>query len=259
MIAASRAVVEAARGGRISYVVLRSAAPLLLRPTAESLYLVGGAAGPLGGDEVDLDLQIGPGAALTVRSAAATVARPGPIVGQWSRFRISVDLAARATLRWLPEPGVASAGCRHAVEVDVRLARDCDLLWRDELLLGRHGEPAGSWSSTLRVDLDGRALLRQRLDVGPHAPGFDGPAVLGDSRAVGSVLIVAPGAGGADDTAVAPAGHDHGPVLEPTGAARARVMSLAGPATLVSALAPTATCLRQILEDHSRNLLYPEP
>jgi urease accessory protein len=190
---------------------------------------------------VRLRLALGPNARLTVRSTAATVARRGPEPTEWSRFGVTVDLGAGAALAWLVEPSVASAGCRHYVEVEIRIGPGCALIWRDELILGRHGERPGSWSTSLRADLDGRALLRQRLDVGPHAPGWDGPAIAGAARAVGSLLMVQPGMGIAPSPAP--------PLRSDLG--RLSVMPLAGPAVLVSALASTAGGLRQILERHA--------
>jgi urease accessory protein len=68
---------EADAGGRTRLTLLRSQAPLVLRPAADAVYLAAGAAGPLGGDELDLTVSVGPDACLTMRTVAATVALPG--------------------------------------------------------------------------------------------------------------------------------------------------------------------------------------
>lgn len=235
MIAAGSVVVEAGPDGEPRYTRLRSAAPLLLRPTPTGLYLLGGAAGPIAGDQIYFDVRVGPGASLTVCSVAATVARPGPGASDWSRLRVVVDVAAKASLHWLTEPGLASAGCRHSVDVTISLGAGATLVWREEVVLGRHGEDPGSWSSALRVDLEGRALLRQRLDLGPHAPGWAGPAVAGGARAVGSLLVVDPAT-----TSL--------PVPPAICGGRIRVMALAGAGLIVSALAPSAIGLRRTLD-----------
>ena len=57
--------------------MLRSQAPLILRQTPEAVYLVGGAAGPLGGDVLELRIDVRAGATLRLRTAAAAVALPG--------------------------------------------------------------------------------------------------------------------------------------------------------------------------------------
>jgi hypothetical protein len=56
--------------GRSRVTVLRSDGPLALRETPLGVYLVGTAAGPLGGDDLALDIDVGPGACLMIRSAA---------------------------------------------------------------------------------------------------------------------------------------------------------------------------------------------
>ena len=50
----------------------------MLRRTPDAVYLVGGAAGPIGGDSLELRIDVRAGAALRVRTAAAAVALPGP-------------------------------------------------------------------------------------------------------------------------------------------------------------------------------------
>jgi urease accessory protein len=77
-----------------------------------------------------------------------------------------------------------------------------------------------------------RPLLRQSLAVGPHAPGWAGPAVLDGAHATGSLLRV--------DAAVEwPAAE----VIAPTAVG----MPLAGPGWLVTATAPDAHRLRGYL------------
>ena len=75
------------------------------------LYLMGTAGGPHGGDDLSTEVVVAPGTELTVRSVAATVALPGD--GSRSQHRMRVDVGEGATLRWMPEPLVAAAGCHH--------------------------------------------------------------------------------------------------------------------------------------------------
>ena len=58
--------------GRTRLTRLRSDGPLAVRETGEAVYLVGAAAGPLGGDELELDLEVGPGAVAPPAAAAAS-------------------------------------------------------------------------------------------------------------------------------------------------------------------------------------------
>jgi len=66
--ASAAVAVEIDAGGRLRLARLRAQAPLVLRPTGPGqVHLVGGAAGPLPGDRLCLDVEVGPGARLTVR------------------------------------------------------------------------------------------------------------------------------------------------------------------------------------------------
>jgi urease accessory protein len=77
---AATASIEAVAGpgGVTRLPVLASQVPLVLRRTPEAVYLVGGAAGPIGGDSLALHITVGAGAFLRVRTAAAAIALPGP-------------------------------------------------------------------------------------------------------------------------------------------------------------------------------------
>jgi urease accessory protein len=219
--------------------VLSSQVPLVLRRTPEAVYVVGGAAGPIGGDELALGISVGAGAFLRVRTAAASIALPGPD-GLESALRVSVDVAAGARLEYLPEPVVVSAGARHATIIRVTLAEGASLLLRDELLLGRHGETGGASRTELRVSYAGRPLLRQSLEVSGADPADLGPAVLAGHRGVGTLLDVDP----ALDSRSAGFGES---AAAGTDAPTVAVMPLAGPGILVTALANDAVTLRRLL------------
>jgi urease accessory protein len=216
--------------------VLRSQVPLVLRRTADAVYLVGGAAGPIGGDVLGLRIDVGAGATLRVRTAAASIALPGPD-GLESVLTVTAVVEAGGHLEYLPEPVVVSAGARHATIFRVTLSAGASLLLRDELLLGRHGEAGGTARSVLWVDYAGRPLLRQALEISGTDAVSCGPAVLAGHRAVGNLLRVAP-AIQADDVAYADA--------------TVAVMPLAGPGVLVTALADDAVTLRQRLTTRCR-------
>jgi urease accessory protein len=204
---------------------LHSAPPLTLRSTPEAVYLVGSSAGPLGGDDLTLDIDVGEGAALEIRSAAASIALPGP-EGRPSRMLIRARVAHDATLRWHIEPSVAAAGCNHSVCVHLSLAASARVVWREVIQLGRHNEEPGVYRSRLIVDLGGSPLLRHGLAIGDD--GFDGPAVLAGARAVGSTLIVG----------------SEAPVFVDEGAA---VLPLTNGGALITAIAEDAIELQRLL------------
>ncbi len=262
------------RSGRVRTRIsrLRSDAPLVLRPTAAveptgrwnphgaaHVALAAAAAGPIGGDHLRLDVEVAAGAALVVRSVAATLVLPGPH-GRPSRTETHLRVAPAGTLVWLPEPVIAAGRCDHHATTRIDLEPGARLLAREELLLGRHGETPGTVHQRLRVTLAGRPLHDQEFAVGPDVPGWHGPAVTGGHRALGTLLVITPDS--PPDTRPAD------PTPTSTGADTA-VMRLTPTATLLTVLADDALTLRRHLDrgmtgppadcDTQRDSELPEP
>lgn len=246
MRAHARLATEATDGGsRVS--TLCSQAPLQLRltdpkgadawvdrlPDPVYVSLAAGAAGPVGGDDLALDVTVGAGTSLVFTDISPTLLLPGPD-GATSHTTMRVRVCDGATLVWLPEPIIAAARCRHVNDVRIDLAPTARLLVREELVLGRHDELPGAVRQRLRVRRGDGPLHHQSLDVGPGAAGWSGAAVVGAHRAVGAVLVVDPYRGGRLD----------GAILPDTVAA---VLPLAGPGVLVSAVADDSLSLRRSL------------
>jgi urease accessory protein len=246
-ITASASIVAIAGPGGVTRLpVLASQVPLVLRRTPDAVYVVGGAAGPIGGDELSLRISVAEGAFLRVRTAAASIALPGPD-GLESVLRLSVSVGPGAHLEYLPEPVVVAAGARHATVVSVSLDEGASLLLRDELLLGRHGEDGGTGRTVLRVDYAGRALLRQSLEVSGADPASLGPAVLSGHRAVGTLLHVSPTLDLRQAGSIVPIPVAGGLAGTGSQAGSSAVLPLAGPGVLVTALAHDAVTLRRRL------------
>jgi urease accessory protein len=260
----ARAAVATERaGGRTVLATLRSDPPLTLRQTGPGkVHLVSTAAGPLGGDRLELRLDVAPGTSLEIASVASTLVLPGP--GE-SLTIVEARVGAGATLRYAPEPTVLAAGCAHRMVVRLVLEEGASVSWREEIVFGRHGERPGTCHARFDATIRGAPLLRQEFVVGD--PAVDGsPAVYGDARCVGSVLIAGPapaepplartvpprgsvppeGSAPWESGAAGPAlaGPVTGGAVLAEGCA---VMPLAGPGTLVSALAPDAAALRERL------------
>lgn len=232
------------QGGRTRLEVLRSQAPLSLRPTIPRqsepwarfvddpahLCMTAAAAGPLGGDELVLEVEVGAGSALVLTESSATLVLPGHD-GAQSRMRVRARVAPGGAFVWLPQPVIAAAGCDHLNDVAVELAPDAQFVMREQLLLGRKDEDSGHLRQRVRVRRDGRPLLAQDLDLG-SATGSS-PAVAGPHRAVGSLLVVDPRLDAGSSA-----------LLDEDGA----VLPLAGGgAVLVNALAADNTGLRRQL------------
>ncbi|MFC4505084.1 MULTISPECIES: urease accessory protein UreD [Streptomyces] len=228
------------RGGT-SLPVLDSDGPLALRRTRGGadearVMLVGAMSGPLGGDRFAVEADVDTGARLHVGSAAATIALPGQLKDE-AHYAVRLTVADGGELRWLPEPLISAKGSDLHVSTQVDLAPDARLVLREEQVLGRVGEEPGRLTSRLAVYVGGRALLDQELACGPGAPGgWDGPAVLAGHRAVGQLLVVRPE-------------FRDNPVAARVLGESAAVLPLAGPAALVSAVAPDGLRLRRVLDE----------
>jgi urease accessory protein len=203
--------------------------PLLWRRTGPcGVHLVGGAAGPLGGDDLTITVTVEAGARLEIRTVAASLAQPSN-PPRPSRLTVRATVGAGATLHWLPEPLVAVAGCDHHAASTVDLDPTAVLAWREEIVGGRHGEPGGDLRAATTVRRGGRTLLRHDLAIGPRAPDWDGPAVVG-GRVAGTLLVVDP----ARDPSTKPPPH---------------ALALAGgPAHLVTATGDDARHVRATLD-----------
>ncbi|MEU7740461.1 urease accessory protein UreD [Nonomuraea sp. NPDC049158] len=253
---ARAAVATSLAGGRTVISRLSSMPPLTLRQTGpRTVHLVSTAAGPLGGDRLDLDLDVASGTSLEVGSVAATLVLPGD--GE-SVMVISAHVGAGAELRFAPQPTVLAAGCAHRLVVRLTLAAGARVFWREEIVFGRYGEAPGRCHARFDATYDGRPLLRQEYTVGD--PAIDAsPAVYGDACCIGTTLIT-------PSLASTPSlVSTRSPATPPLASAPPRatsseaasgavvaegvaVLPLAGPGVLVSALAADAVALRRRLE-----------
>lgn len=212
------------RGGRSAVVEAAGHAPYAPRlvPAAAGwarVVLVQTLAGPLAGDRVELDVTIGPGAALEVSSTAATLALP---MDAPAHLEVRVRLGTGARLVWLPEPLVLAAGADVCSSTLIELAPGAAALWRELVVLGRYGESPGSLTARLRAELDGAPLLHDAFET----RGGASPAILDGARSFGSLALLG---------------------LEPPVAALPGVLALAGPGAVARGLAPDAASLRSRL------------
>ncbi|CAM5281666.1 urease accessory protein UreD [Streptomyces abikoensis] len=240
LLAAARIVAVPDGRGGTALPVLDGSGPFALRRLRSTgrearVCLVGAMSAPLGGDALALSAEVQDGAALHFSTAAATIALPGR-TGAPATYDVRIRVGDGAVLRWLPEPLISARGGELRMTTTVELAPTARLVFREEQILGRAGERPGRLTARLTVRRGGRPLYDQELSYGPGAPGWDGGAVLGGHRAAGQLLVVDPGF--AARPAVPRA-------LGPT----AVVAPLAGPAALVSAVAPDGLELRTLLEN----------
>jgi len=170
---------------------------------AAQVHLIGTAAGPLGGDVVEVDVRVEAGAHLVLRGVAATIALPHRDGGS-STVRLRVDVAEGARCDLALEPVVVARGADLHAVTEVAVADGAHLDLTEQVVLGRWGEGPGRWRGTVRADLAGVPWLRQSVALGPGAPAWDAldapRALLSRLRtadAGGSVLLPATAGGAA--------------------------------------------------------------
>jgi len=173
----------------------RSAAPIVLRPTGRhQIHLVQAAGGPLGGDDLALDVHLGAGCAVALRSVAATVVQPGRSPGP-ARWAVTASVGQGAVLDWQPEPTVVCDGAQLHSRITVALQPGARAVLREVVVLGRAGQRGGQFIGELAVDLNGAPLLAHTVLLDGADPVLAGPAGTGGARVVGMLAVVGEGIG----------------------------------------------------------------
>lgn len=234
---------------------LRSDWPLMLRTTLADtqgaaacwagqdaapahVHLTAAGAGPVGGDQLHLQVRVGAGSALVFGEVSPTLLLPGPH-GEQSRLDVDLHVEAGATLAWLPQLVIAAQECRHRTDIRVTLAPGARLLLREEVLFGRHGEHPGRFAQRLRITCENQPLYDQELDIGPGAAGWCGPAITAGHRSAGTLIVIDPGLSGA--------AHE-GMCGDDTSIEDTATMPLYDAGMVVSSLAPDTMTMRRRLD-----------
>jgi urease accessory protein len=149
--------------GRTVVRSIRSGAHYAARETGPGIvHLVGTAAGPLGGDDVTIAVQVLPGAKLAIRSAGATIILPG-LHEPGSTLRLELQVADEAELDVATEPTVICHGAAHVATSVLDLRGSGQVRLVEQVLLGRSNEPGGSWLGRTRLTRDDLPILRHSL------------------------------------------------------------------------------------------------
>ena len=137
----------------------------------------------LGGDHIEIQVEVGPGAWLEVVETAGTVAYDAD--GASSSWTVRIDIAENGALVWAGEPFVVAAGSNVHRQSIVQLAAGAVACLRDTVVLGRSGEVGGSVVSTLSAHRAGALLLADTLDLSDkrtrELPGIVGAATVIDT------------------------------------------------------------------------------
>ena len=197
-------LVAAAVGGRQTRVAHQSfCAPFHLgKPYWDGhvlqVQVVNSTAGILAGDELELDVAVGPGGSLSVTTPAAARAFMMRSGAALCRQRFAV--AAGAWLEYLPEPLYPHRDTNYAQATRLELAAGASAFFVDQLAPGRVGlGECWAWhrlSLGLEVHLDSRLLLREQLDAsGPELGQLAGFYQMPEAW-FANALVAAPGLAG---------------------------------------------------------------
>jgi urease accessory protein len=139
----------------------------------------------LGGDVVELEVRVGPGARLDLFDVAGTVAYHGR--GEPSAWHVRVELAEDAVLTYAGEPFVVGDGADVTRTLDVDLGPDAAATVRDTVVLGRSGQRGGRLRSLTAVRSQGRPVLLEDQQLDPDGLR-NAPGMLGVHRVLDTVL-----------------------------------------------------------------------
>ena len=141
----------------------------------------------LGGDAVQLEVDVGAGVALDLVDIAGTVAYDGR--GRAASWSVRLRVAEGGSLRWAGEPFVVADGADVTRSLVLELAPGGRALVRETVVLGRTGQRGGVLRSRTDVRRAGLPVLVEDtlLDPAGHRRL---PGMLGDLRVVDTLLAL---------------------------------------------------------------------
>jgi len=187
----------AVRDGRSRVMESYARAPLHYLPPAYRddvplLTIVNSSGGVLGGDRLEMAIQLGPGASLALRPQAATKvyrSNCGP-----AHCLCRFTLAAGARLDYLADEIIPFAGSDYTQRTQVEIAADATVLLGEIVTAGRLARGERFAFARLALELQcssgGALLLRDRSQLQPALRRFDDAATLGDADVWGSYYLL---------------------------------------------------------------------
>ena len=143
----------------------------------------------LGGDAVELVVEVGPGATLDLFDVAGTVAYHGR--GRSAAWYTQLTLAEGSRLRYRGEPFVIADGADVIRTLVVEVAGSARCVLRETVVLGRAHETGGRLLIRTDVCRDERQIWLEEQDLDPN--GLRNlPGVLGRHRVIDSLVSLGP-------------------------------------------------------------------
>jgi urease accessory protein len=150
--------------------------------------------GIVGGDQLEISIDVGPGAhPLLTTPGAGKWYRSA---GAWAGQQLDFNVAAGATLEWLPQESIVFDGARADMQSRVKLAADARFIGCEVLCLGRRaaGErfEHGELRLVTRIERAGRPIWLERGGVQGGGDLLTSPAGLAGFSVSGTLLVTGP-------------------------------------------------------------------
>ncbi len=151
--------------------------------------------GIAGGDQLEISVDVGPGAhALLTTPGAGKWYRSA---GAWAGQQLEFNVAAGATLEWLPQESIVFDGARADMQSKVKLAADARFIGWEVLCLGRRaaGErfERGEMRLATRIERAGKPVWLERGGLVGGTNLLASPAGLAGYSVNGTLLALGPG------------------------------------------------------------------
>jgi urease accessory protein len=139
------------------------------------------------GDDVELSVSVGEGAALELVEIGATLTHHAR-GGAPARIEVEVSVGDGGSLTWLGAPLIVACGADVRRFVHVELAGCGRVLLGETVVLGRARERCGTLSARTRIVCDGRPTVDETLTTGDETI-LRSPVVAGQAGAIGSLTL----------------------------------------------------------------------
>ncbi len=149
--------------------------------------------GVLGGDRLELQVDLSPGARVQLTTTGATrVYRPRTDAGE-AQSTAHFNLAENSLLELLPDALIPYRGCRFTQSATVNLAPGAALFWWELLAPGREASGEVFAFEQLHLEIAIRAggvpIALERMHLDPQLRPLASPARLGSCRYLGALYV----------------------------------------------------------------------
>jgi urease accessory protein len=162
------------------------------RPDVASVILASPAGGVLQGDQLAIDIRVGPGARLRVGTQSATRIYRTPMIPASQVVRLEVE--SGAYLEYVPDPLIPYAGSEFSSSTTAIVAEDAALVMREVVAPGRaaRGEILAfeRFESIVEVERPDGSLLASDAVILDRRESMSEIGALGRYVAVGTLLVI---------------------------------------------------------------------